>query len=394
MRRTAILYTIALLLFACGEEQPQYSLEGNTGKSNDTLYIYGVDSRYIKIDTVITDNEGAFRYSLPTDTIIPLNLIMSNGDILPVYAQPNTEAILNNAGEGWHITGGELQTLHDSIVSKIDSIGELSQKHEAIDNFIKQHPYSDVNIYLLWHYFADVNDSRSSIIRHRIELMGGTLQDNSFVASIKEAVSIKQQNIQHRSAPDFELQALDHSTLRRPDYKDKYLLLTFWASWDSASVKYMNQLKELATCADTTGFKMISISLDYDSAAWHRAIERDSFPGSHVCDGKMWESSIVKEFTIDKLPFSLLVNPYMRIDKFHITPEWIISNVDSLTESYKDKLRRKSSNLKSTNNKKIKSSKQVKPKEEPKKERDKARPRPGMKRADENQKAKAAPSKE
>ncbi len=385
MKHITTLCTIALLLIACGKQQQLYTLEGNTGTSNDTLYIYGIDDRYEKIDTIVTGADGDFRFVLPTDTAVPLTLIMRGGTLLPVYAEPDTEATLGNDNDRWSIKGGKVQLLHDSIISRLDNITELSQRYEAIDSFIKQHPYSDVNIYLLWNYFVESDEARSSIIRHRIEMMGGSLQDNSYVASVKRAVSVKQQNIQHRSAPDFNLQALDGSTLKRANYKDKYLLMTFWASWDSASTKYIHSLKELSETSDTAMFRMISVSLDYDTAAWKKAINDNTLPGSHVCDTKMWESNIVKEFTINRLPFSILINPYMRVERFNVTPEWIMANADSLTTSYKDKLDKKNASQK---NKKIKSSKQIKPKEEPKKEHNKRvtlpRPRPGMRSADKD----------
>ena len=82
----------------------------------------------------------------------------------------------------------------------------------------------------------------------------------------------------------------------------------------------------------------------------------------------------------------------MRIEQFNVTPEWIIANVDSLTGSYQNKLNKKSAGQKG---KKVKSSKQIKPKEEPKKEHDKRltlpRPRPGMKSNDKNQQVQETP---
>lgn len=379
---------IVLLLFACGRQQSLYTLEGCVGGGYDTLYIYGLDDRHQQVDTIVTDADGDFRYTLPTDTVVPLTLILQNGMLLPVYAEPDVEATLAGSNDCLRVQGGELQALHDSIVSRLDSIAEQSQRYDAIDEFIKLHPYSDVNIYLLQHYFVDIDDARGSLVRNRIEMMGGTLQDNSYISSIKRAVSVKQQNIQHRSAPEFELQAMDGSVLRRADYKDKYLLMTFWASWDSASVNYLRELRVVAETADTANFKMISISLDYDTVAWKQMISNDTLPGSHVCDARMWESSVVKEFTISKLPFTVLVNPYMRVDEFNVSPEWLAANIDSLTASYQSKLNRKSA-VKSI--KKVKSSRQVIKKEEPKKVYEKkgatARPRPGMQKASGDRKA-------
>ena len=146
---------IVLLLFACGRQQSLYTLEGCVGGGYDTLYIYGLDDRHQQVDTIVTDADGDFRYTLPTDTVVPLTLILQNGMLLPVYAEPDVEATLAGSNDCLRVQGGELQALHDSIVSRLDSIAEQSQRYDAIDEFIKLHPYSDVNIYLLQHYFVD-----------------------------------------------------------------------------------------------------------------------------------------------------------------------------------------------------------------------------------------------
>ena len=119
MKRVAILLTLLLTLAACKESKPTYSLSGQYGNGGDTLYIFGLDSRHDRLDTLLTDKSGDFTYKLSTDTLVPLTLIMPDGKMHPLYAEPNINATLENGNNGRIIVkGGATQALYDSITAK------------------------------------------------------------------------------------------------------------------------------------------------------------------------------------------------------------------------------------------------------------------------------------
>ena len=123
MKRVAILLTLLLTLAACKDKKPPYSLSGQYGSGGDTLYIFGLDSRHNRLDTLLTDKSGEFFYRLSTDTLVPLTLVMPDGKMHPLYAEPNVEASFESNSEGRIIVkGGAVQMLYDSIAVKIDSV--------------------------------------------------------------------------------------------------------------------------------------------------------------------------------------------------------------------------------------------------------------------------------
>ncbi len=338
MRKRAILLsTILCILFACGEQTPTFTLEGTYGNGNDTIYMFGTDVRHNYIDTIYTDEYGEFAYKLETDTIIPLAMILPDGNMLPVYAQPDITAALSLEENRWHIIGGPTQALYDSISKRLEAEPELSRRYEAIDSFIEKHPYSDINIHLLQRYFVEVGNPKSSLIKSRIELMGGTLQDNDYISKIKKLSNNKILNIVNKAFPEYIFTTATNDTVNRSTYMDKYLLVTFWASWDSASISHLSKFKDADKKIDSKYFGKLNISLDHDTASWRQSIENNIITGDNVCDLKMWENSVVKEFTIENLPFSILVNPYMRVHSFNPDPDTFIHTVDSLIEKYKAK---------------------------------------------------------
>ena len=134
---------------------------------------------------VITDKSGEFFYRLSTDTIVPLTLVMPDGKMHPLYAEPNVEASFESNSEGKIIVkGGAVQMLYDSIAAKIDSVKGRTKREDIIDRFIAAHPMSEINIYLLQQYFIEIPDAKNPFIRTRLDKLGGTLQDNDYLANI------------------------------------------------------------------------------------------------------------------------------------------------------------------------------------------------------------------
>lgn len=115
-----LFFALTLLLAASCKEAPRYTITGNTGKGGDTLYLFGLDSRYEKIEKIACDKQGTFTHTVKTDTIAPLGLVMPSGELITLFAEPNVEAQLlpdSIKGEGWIVKGGREQALYDSIAA-------------------------------------------------------------------------------------------------------------------------------------------------------------------------------------------------------------------------------------------------------------------------------------
>lgn len=336
MKKTAALSFILLILVACKDSMPHFAFSGNYGTGGDTLYVFGLDYRYDRIDTLPTGKNGRFEYRINTDTIIPLTVVLPDGILLPLYAEPNVEAIMSLTDKGYKIDGGVMQAVYDSIDMKLGNIKERSQLNDAIDEFIGNHPLSEVNIHLLQKYFIEIPDAKNALIRQRIEQLGGSLQDNEYIASVKSKVNSKKSNVIHRAFPSYDYTTEDSVRIVRNRYIGKFMLVTFWASWDSASVKHLRALRGLEERLDTAYFKMLNISLDNDTAAWHRCLAGDSVPGDNICDMRAWDNPLVKELTIEKLPYSILVNPYQRTETFNVQSEGLGERLDSLIDKQKE----------------------------------------------------------
>lgn len=344
MKKAIVALLVTLTLFACKESKPSYTLEGFYGNGNDTLLIFGIDRRHDRIDTLISKKDGSFLYKIETDTVIPLTLLLPDGKMMALYAEPEQKGVFvadTLHKNRYHIIGGTTQELHDSIIAVIDSIDNSAEKQKAIEKFTAAYPYNDINIRLITHYLAEVDNPSISAINECIKLLGGTLQDNERIQELTLKADRKQGNLLYRSFPDFNITLADSTKRKNSDYRDKHLVVTFWASWDSASIKRLREYRKLEALKDTAHFALLNISFDYDTAAWRRSLINDSIPGDNYCDTKAWGNDIAKSFTINKLPYSIHVNPYQRTNKFGIDEQFLQNNIDSLINRLKEDIKKR-----------------------------------------------------
>ncbi len=114
-----------------------------------------------------------------------------------------------------------------------------------------------------------------------------------------------------QSAPPFTADNTDGKTINFPaDFKNKFVLLHFWATWNSASVKEVPGLVKMYEAHRDKGLEIVSVSLDKTEARDKRinfAKEQRMF-WSHLFDGNYWNSEIALLYGIDTLPATLLID--------------------------------------------------------------------------------------
>ena len=343
MKKIALLTLLTLLLSAC-DKTPCYTISGNSGASNDTLLIFGTDKRYDKVEKIVCDEQGAFSHSIGITEGTPLYIAMPDGELVYLFAEPEIEAELTAdtlRRNGWRVDGGKEQALYDSIALILDKFDSNSERIIHIDNFIKSYPFGEQNIEVLRRFLVDVPNPNYSFIKKRISNLGGTLQDHVFFTELKEKLESKNSNTIHKLLPSFDYTTIDGKKISYKNYRDKLLIINFWAAWDPVSrIKLKEQSKLYAKC-DTSKIKVLNISLDYDTVAWRKSVCEDSIAGDNVCDGKIWNNELAKNFAISRLPHTVSVSPYQRIEKFGIKNSEFTATTDSLVRKHFDKKEKK-----------------------------------------------------
>jgi len=127
--------------------------------------------------------------------------------------------------------------------------------------------------------------------------------------------------------PDITLPLADGSRKMLSDYRGKYVLLDFWASWCGPCRKEIPNIVRLyedLTPAEMDNFAIISFSLDNKDKAWRDAIKQLSMDKDgwvHASDLFGWGSPAVKQMGVDAVPKAILIDPEGRAISFSLRGE-------------------------------------------------------------------------
>lgn len=116
-------------------------------------------------------------------------------------------------------------------------------------------------------------------------------------------------------AADFTQNDPAGKPIKLSDFKGKYVLVDFWASWcGPCRRENPNVVKAYNTYKDKN-FTVLGVSLDRPDGkdAWVKAIKDDGLTWSHVSDLKYFDNAASKMYGVQAIPFNFLVDPTGKI---------------------------------------------------------------------------------
>ena len=135
--------------------------------------------------------------------------------------------------------------------------------------------------------------------------------------------------------PDITLPLIDGSKHKLSDYRGKYVLLDFWASWCGPCMREIPHLKQLytETKAQQDKFVIISFSVDTKEKDWKKAIETKGINLAgwiHCSDLLGWRSPSAKFMGVEAIPQMILINPEGKAISFSLRGEELVRRVKQI----------------------------------------------------------------
>lgn len=307
------VFHLSLFISSCGSDHQTFLLEGTfKGFNQGELYIYGINGTH-KLDT-ISVVKGQFRYEVSLENLVTFSLVFPNFSELPVFGEPRTEVEIE----------GNASHLKETRVSGTDTNNQMTdfrlktsqmtppEVSQAAEMFIRENPASPIALYLLNKYFTQAPNSDHKKAVELISEIEKAQPEEPSVKGLKEKIKSIDNLKEGAKIPSFTAKDINGKTISSSDLNAPVNIIFVWAKWNFESVSMQRQLTFFQK-QNKDKLKVLGISLDADVKTCRKTAEQDSVKWSTVCDGRMWETPLLRKLGLWYIPDNIITDSQGKI---------------------------------------------------------------------------------
>lgn len=341
MKNIILIAIASLVLFSCGSNS-EYTLNGEIIPAKEgAIVLYGFDNgNPVPVDTAEM-NEGKFVFtrevSIPELALMGIvgdnryvaQLFVEPGDIdLTIYPDSFQANVVvgSNANDIFQVFMDEMVEFSKSEndLKQRFSAAQMSQNEDELNNvrfeyetiventrlfsknFISEYSESPVAAYVyLMNFFQDAELAELDSV---LTMFDG-IKESEFVGVIQERADVLRKSGMGAVAPDFTINDPDGNPVTLSDYRGKYVLIDFWASWCQPCMMELPNVIEQYNAFKDKGFEIVGVSLDRDREAWVSTLEAKNMNWPNGWDNVNDEmGKVANEYGVTGIPHTVLID--------------------------------------------------------------------------------------
>lgn len=343
MKNLAVIIGGMLLFLMACTSTAEFTLDGRLENAGNirTVVLYEGDR---KLDSAFLNERGEFRFrrAAPHPRLFTLesgkhryHLILQDGD------RASFSADLSQGSETYEISGSPLSEkiksfastiaekerfqleLEESFASQAAGLEDGTALMNLRQQFLQKYrermqKYTEAAVQFanehddLAGFYAmstlDAEQAEAELIAYA-DRIAGRWDDNARVRQFLEEMARLKRLAVGQPAPDFESLTPNNQRVRLADFRGKYTLVDFWASWCVPCREENPNIVAQYHAYKDRGFTVLGVSLDGNPGSWMRAIKEDGLEWTQVSDLQQWGSEVVGLYRIQAIPTSYLLDP-------------------------------------------------------------------------------------
>lgn len=315
------LSAIFLVVTGAMAQQKPFVVTGVVdGLSKGTLYFimkdYSADNKLLTDSVTVTDGKFIFKGvvdGVGEGWLAKDQTPKSLNDFIPIVVSPGdlTMSVKYNDLYASELKGTptqeeafELQKMKKGLTTPLDV-----RRIEGV--FIDQYPSSFVTAAILQQYVKQIPYEEA---KSRYDKLPKVILNTPVGKNVTKTIAALKAGSAGVNAVNFTSTDINGQQLSLSDFKGKYVLLDFWASWCKPCRAGNPHLLELYADYKDKGFEIIGIA-DNDSNphVWKKAVEDDNISGwKHILRSAGQEAKridLLNAYGVTSLPTKILVDP-------------------------------------------------------------------------------------
>ncbi|WP_126244193.1 TlpA family protein disulfide reductase [Chitinophaga rhizosphaerae] len=303
-----------------GELFSPYGLIQIDYKDSDSTYIYKriFFPKGRSVISLTSEPDPAKYYSV--DEKNSENIVMYDalgGAAMDAFVKPDLDKLYSYYHKNKHRIGADT-----SVVNRAFALGDSVALAEIA--FIRQNPQLYVSYWTLLTRVIKTKHLSPAQLKEFYdtkvpESIKNTKSGTYLANQIQTKINISSQQL----FPDFDTKDLNGQPVVSSALRGKLVLIQFWASWCRPCMEEMPEMKKINEKYSDSPFKLISFSIDKDSLACRKAIEKNAMNWTQVYgDNKLYNDMsyypIPQLYLIDKTGRTIYNSTIVRDNDLHL----------------------------------------------------------------------------
>ncbi len=333
-------------------------MKGKIANAKDmTVYFEEVDIYSTKLlDSIMLKSKGKFRFADKSRTPKFYQLRFKNNQIISLLLEPGEKAIIDadyndiygklrvNGSEGTrlvnqlnrelYIAREKLDTLSvlfdmtkdpvvkDSLAKEYDKVMENHRKFtitfvltcsNSLASFMALYQQYSEGFFVLnkvkdLQYYKIVTDSLTKYYPRVKQVIALRKNTEQLLNNYQSQKLLSLSKGSEFGLPEIALPDTSDNIISLKSMKGKYILLSFWSTWNDAASDYNLGLKNVYKKFSKKNFEIYQVSFDKSLTSWKKAIKFDELKWINVVDTTFPNSKTAGTYNIESLPANFLID--------------------------------------------------------------------------------------